>query len=89
MSLEYNSFVQKKKSANLVMLIDEEEKLLDVLSEYLFSQGFSVVALVGHLVAQSGDRIAYVGHPVALVDQLVALVGYPVASAGHPLALIG
>ena len=43
MSLEYNSFVQKKKSANLVMLIDEEEKLLDVLSEYLFSQGFSVV----------------------------------------------
>ena len=43
MSLEYNSFVQKKKSANLVVLIDEEKKLLDVLREYLFSQGFSVV----------------------------------------------
>lgn len=43
MSLEYNSFVQKKKSSALIMLIDEEEKLLDALREYLFSQGFSVV----------------------------------------------
>lgn len=43
MSLEYKSFVQKKKSANLVMLIDEERKLLDVLRQYLFSQGFSVM----------------------------------------------
>jgi DNA-binding NarL/FixJ family response regulator len=43
MSLEYNNFVQKRKSASLIMLINEEEKLIDVLREYFFSQGFSVV----------------------------------------------
>ena len=43
MSFECNSFVQKRKSANLVVIIDEEKKLLDVLQKYLFSQGFSVV----------------------------------------------
>jgi DNA-binding NarL/FixJ family response regulator len=43
MSLKYTDFVRKEKSAALVMFIDEEEKLLDALREYLSSQGFFVV----------------------------------------------
>jgi DNA-binding NarL/FixJ family response regulator len=43
MLLKYNRFVEKIKSASLIMLIGKEDTLLEVLSEYLFSQGFSVM----------------------------------------------
>lgn len=43
MALDHNSFAEKIRSSSLIMLIDEEKKLLDAISEYLQSQGFRVV----------------------------------------------
>ena len=43
MALKYFNFVKKIKSKSLIMLIDKEEKLLEVLSEHLLSKGFNVV----------------------------------------------
>ena len=43
MALKYFNFVKKIKSKSLIMLIDKEEKLLEILSEHLLSKGFSVV----------------------------------------------
>ena len=43
MALKYFNFVKKIKSKSLIMLIDKEEKFLEILSEHLLSKGFSVV----------------------------------------------
>ena len=43
MALKYCNSVKKIKSKSLIMLIDEEEKLLEILSGHLLSKGFRVV----------------------------------------------